>query len=117
MEGPLRMVNAQRTPLTITRMKPMPMYHNRERDGMGRIGAEKNEACFKAPDGSGLEGKAGEASIEWRRRDDGMIEVTSVNGVPLGGGEKPRKAMESDTDSGDDMAMAQAGTGPGYPSN
>ncbi len=95
-------------------------YDKRERDGMGRIGAEKNECCFKAIDGAGLEGKAGEASIEWRRRDDGMIEVTSVNGVSLTG-EKPRKGMEPDEDdaeeSGDDMAMAQAGTGPGYPSN
>lgn len=98
-------------------MKPMPMYQNRERDGMGRIGAEKHETCFKAPEGAGLEGKAGEASIEWRRREDGMIEVASVNGVPLGQ-EKPRNG--GGVDEGDDdesMAMAQAGTGPGYPSN
>lgn len=97
-------------------------YKNRERDGMGRIGAEKHESCFKAPEGAGLEGKAGEASIEWRRREDGMIEVTSVNGVSLGE-EKRRKGMEPDEDDGgeddggEDMAMAQAGTGPGYPSN
>lgn len=115
------MVNAQRTPLTITRMKPMPMatnaYKNRERDGMGRIGAEKNDACFRAPDGAGLEGKAGEASIEWRRREDGMIEITAVNGVSLSGEKRgPREEADAD-ESGEDMAMAQAGTGPGYPSN
>lgn len=92
-------------------------YKNRERDGMGRIGAEKYEPCFKAPDGAGLDGKAGEASIEWRRRDDGMIEVTSVNGVSLGGEKRgPREEPDAD-ESGEDMAMAQAGKGPGYPSN
>lgn len=92
-------------------------YQNRERDGMGRIGAEKHETCFKAPEGAGLEGKAGEASIEWRRREDGMIEISSVNGVPLGQ-EKPRKGGAPDADDdGESMAMAQAGTGPGYPSN
>lgn len=92
-------------------------YDKRERDGMGRIGAEKTECCFKAIDGAGLEGKAGEASIEWRRREDGLIEVTSVNGVTLGE-EKPSAPGEPDADeSGEDMAMAQAGTGPGYPSN
>lgn len=39
---------------------------------------------FAAPEGLKLEGESGEAMVNWKRKPDGNICITSIDGVPLG---------------------------------
>lgn len=39
---------------------------------------------FTSPDGLKLEGESGEAMVNWKRKPDGNICITSIDGVPLG---------------------------------
>lgn len=71
----------------------------RPRDGRGRIGPEpENGPCFSPPEGSELEGSSGEATIGWKRRPDGTIEITSVNGANFGGKTEEPSEMEPSGD-------------------
>lgn len=59
----------------------------RMKDMMGRI-TDENEPqgiTFSPPEGSNLDGTSGKATIAWRKTRDGQIEITSVNGVAIGG--------------------------------
>jgi hypothetical protein len=44
-------------------------------DSMGRIGAEDSSVSFQPPEGMKLSGDSGEATVTWRRTDDGAIKI------------------------------------------
>lgn len=39
---------------------------------------------FAPPEGLALEGDSGEAMVNWKRKPDGNICITTIDGVPLG---------------------------------
>lgn len=46
---------------------------------------ESAEIEFTPPADAELKGDKGTASVNWRRKDDGRICITAINGVSLGG--------------------------------
>lgn len=82
------------------------MMDGRPRDHMGRVGPEKPKGpCFRPPKEAALEGKSGEARIEWMRHPDGSVEIMTVNGSPLREEEESSKiaAEEGPEAAMDDM--------------
>lgn len=64
-------------------------------DSMGRIGAEDSSVSFQPPEGMKLSGDSGEATVTWRRTDDGSIKIETFDGVSLRPKEE-RETMEDD---------------------
>jgi hypothetical protein len=70
----------------------------RQKDGMGRMGAEYEEKpCFTPPEGLDLKGDKGEALVRWSMKD-GKVWIDSFDGISLGDPESDQEdASEPDT--------------------
>ena len=74
-------------------------------DSMGRIGAEDSSVSFQPPEGMKLSGDSGEATVTWRRTDDGAIKIETFDGVSL----RPQKERETmEDDDGMEMEMDES---------
>lgn len=73
---------------------------NRKMDMMGRMTDEVELPKLTPPPDAGIEGESGTAEISWRMGDDGMVEITAINGVSLSGAPEPD--MENE-DEGEEM--------------
>lgn len=71
-------------------------------DSMGRIGAEDSSVSFHPPEGLKLSGDSGEATVTWRRSDDGMVTIETFDGLSL----RPAEDRETMEDDGMKMEMS-----------
>lgn len=62
---------------------------------------------FTPPKGVELEGDSGEALVEWQRKPDGTYCFTSLDGAPLGSGEKESESSEESDYGADLEALAE----------